>query len=111
MKAAEVENYDPDVRQTASMGQATPPHRPRRRQQNPNFLARDDDGSCRLRMRFEGDEAALMEEASGDMPVLDWMHKTLQEGARRDIEARRQLAEEDWTELPPPDEDDFASAD
>lgn len=60
-----------------------------RTKHNPYFLAREADGSVRIRVRFDGTEAALMEEAAADGKVLDWIHKTLQEGARRDIAAAR----------------------
>ena len=59
------------------------------KQHSKYFLAREDDGSVRLRMRFQGDEAALFEEAAGDTPIMVWIHRTLGETARRQVAAAR----------------------
>lgn len=68
---------------------------------NPHFFAREPDGSVRLRVRFESDEAAMFEEAAGDTPVMAWMHRTLASAARREVtEARRQRPA-----FPPPEEE------
>ena len=67
---------------------------------NPYFFAREADGSVRIRVRFESDEAALFEEAAGDMPVLSWIHRTLARAAREEVrEARRKQPQ-----VPPPRE-------
>lgn len=66
---------------------------------SPHFFAREPDGSVRLRIRFENDEASLFEEAAGDTPVMAWLHRTLGEAARRQVRARRQRAN-----VEPPDE-------
>lgn len=68
------------------------PHSKNRRRNNPHFLAREDDGSSRLRIRFIEPETALMEEASGSTPIMDWIHMVLEEAARRDIAERRATA-------------------
>lgn len=60
------------------------------RRHNPRFLARESDGSARVRMRFLPEEAQLYEEAAGTTPVLDWMHETLRREAEAEVaEARR----------------------
>jgi hypothetical protein len=70
------------------------------RKHNPNFFAREPDGSVRIRVRFDSDEAALFEEAAGDMPVMAWLHRTLAKAAREEVrEARRQQPQ-----VPPPRE-------
>lgn len=56
---------------------------------SPHFFAREPDGSVRLRIRFENDEASLFEEAAGDTPVMVWLHRTLGEAARRQVKSRR----------------------
>jgi hypothetical protein len=60
-----------------------------RRQHNKHFLAREADGSVRLRIRFETEEASLFEEAAGDTPIMVWIHRTLGEAARRQVKAAR----------------------
>jgi len=72
-----------------------------RRQHSKHFLARDGDGSVRLRMRFTGEEASLFEEAAGDIPVMLWMHRTLKDAAAQQVRASR--AERQAT-IPPPQE-------
>lgn len=61
-----------------------------RRQHSKKFLARETDGSVRLRMRFQPDEASLFEEAAGDTPIMVWIHRTLVEAARKQVRAARQ---------------------
>jgi hypothetical protein len=56
---------------------------------SPHFFAREADGSVRLRIRFENEEAALFEEAAGDTPVMVWLHRTLVEAATRQVKNRR----------------------
>lgn len=57
---------------------------------NPHFFARESDGSVRVRVRFESDEAALFEEAAGDTPVMIWLHRTLAKAAKEEVrEARK----------------------
>lgn len=59
------------------------------KKQSPHFFSREPDGSVRLRLRFEGDEASLFEEAAGDTPVMLWLHRTLGEAARRQVRVAR----------------------
>lgn len=60
------------------------------RKHSDHFFDREADGTVRLRIRFENDEASLFEEAAGDTPVMLWMHRTLQAAAKRQVrEARR----------------------
>lgn len=57
---------------------------------SPHFFRREDDGSVRLRIRFDPDEASLYEEAAGSMPVVDWLHATLAKAAKEQVaEARK----------------------
>jgi hypothetical protein len=66
-----------------------------RRKQSEHFFARESDGTVRLRIRFDGPEASLMEEAAADMPLMAWIHKTLADAARKQVEeahrARQQI--------------------
>lgn len=62
----------------------------RKPQQSPHFFHRESDGSVRLRIRFDGDEASLFEEAAGDTPIMVWIHRTLGEAARRQVKAARE---------------------
>ena len=59
------------------------------RKHNPSFFNREPDGSVRLRLRLDGEEAALYEEAAGDTPVLVWLHRTLAAAARRQVKQQR----------------------
>ena len=69
------------------------------RRQSKHFLAREDDGSVRLRMRFTGEEASLFEEAAGETPIMIWLHRALNETARRQVEDARRKREA----IPPPE--------
>lgn len=53
---------------------------------SPHFFKRETDGSVRLRIRFTPDEAALIEEAAGDTPLLLYIHRVLNERARYHIQ-------------------------
>lgn len=53
---------------------------------SPHFFKREPDGSVRLRMRFSAEEAALIEEAAGDTPLLLYIHRVLGERARYHIQ-------------------------
>lgn len=59
------------------------------RKHSPHFFARESDGSVRLRIRFENEEASLFEEAAGETPVMVWLHRTLGEAARRQVKEAR----------------------
>lgn len=66
------------------------------RKHSPHFFNREPDGTVRLRIRFDGEEAALFEEAAGDVPVMIWLHRTLAAEARRQVkEARKKRAKVD----------------
>lgn len=67
------------------------------RKNNPHFFSRTDDGSVRVRVRFENDEASLFEEAAGDTPVMLWLHRTLIAAAKRQIREQRSQR----TQIPP----------
>ena len=53
---------------------------------SPHFFRRENDGSVRLRIRFTPEEAALIEEAAGDTPLLLYIHRVLNERARYHIQ-------------------------
>lgn len=53
---------------------------------SPHFFKREADGSVRLRIRFTPEEAALIEEAAGDTPLLLYIHRVLNERARYHIQ-------------------------
>lgn len=66
------------------------------RRHSPHFFNREPDGTVRLRIRFDSDEAALMEEAAGETPVMVWLHRTLTSEAKRQVrEARRKRGKVD----------------
>lgn len=61
-----------------------------KRRPSPNFFVREGDGSVRVRIRFKGEDASVIEEAAGDTPLMVWMHKTLMDAAhRQQQDARR----------------------
>lgn len=68
------------------------------RPQSKHFFAREPDGTVRLRIRFDGEEASLYEEAAGDTPLMLWIHRTLGEAARRQVAEQRRTKKK----LPPP---------
>lgn len=53
------------------------------------FFSREPDGTVRLRVRFTGELASLIEEAAGTTPLMIWIYRTLESAARRQIEAAR----------------------
>ncbi len=59
------------------------------RKHNPSFFNRESDGTVRVRIRFENEEASLFEEAAGDTPVMVWLHRTLAAAARRQVKEQR----------------------
>lgn len=72
-----------------------------KRKQSPAFFRRDEDGSVRIRLRFEPDLASLIEEAAGRTPLMVWVYRTLERCARADIEA----AHKSRPKIAPPAED------
>ena len=65
----------------------------RRSTKSPHFFEREPDGSVRLRVRLQPEEASLYEEAAGETPVMTWLHETLDTAARQQVieaRARRQ---------------------
>jgi hypothetical protein len=64
---------------------------PERRPKSPHFFERQPDGSVRLRIRFREDEAAVIEEAAGDTPLLEYIHKVLNDRARYHIRKRSEV--------------------
>ena len=77
-------------RTTVAKQHGFPPDRPKPpRKHSPYFFAREEDGSVRIRMRFNGDEASLFEEAAGNVPVVTWLHQALNRVAEQEVAARR----------------------
>lgn len=72
----------------------------RRPKPSKHFLAREGDGSVRLRMRFTSEEASLFEEAAGDTPIMNWIHQALNEAAQAAVDVARSQRET----VPPPEE-------
>jgi len=57
------------------------------------FFVRLADGSVRLRIRFTAEEADLIEQAAGDTPLLEWLHRVINQAAYEKVqENRRALA-------------------
>lgn len=73
---------------------------------SPSFFTREQDGSVRLRLRFTAEEAALIEEAAGQTPVVTWVKQTLRAAAHRRI----QRAREGRPDVGPPQRTDNDSA-
>lgn len=65
---------------------------------SPHFFDREPDGSVRLRMRFDSDEAMLIERAAGDVPLMIWLHRAIHQAALREARGR----ERERPTLPPP---------
>ena len=68
---------------------------PERKPLSPHFFRRESDMSVRLRIRLTDEEARLIEEAAGDVPLLLWMHRVLNERARYDIKMAERANRED----------------
>jgi hypothetical protein len=60
-----------------------------------HFFVREHDGSVRIRIRFQEQEASDIEEAAGRKPLLTWIHDVIAEAAERDIKNRS------YADLPP----------
>jgi hypothetical protein len=60
-----------------------------KKRQSPHFFMREGDGSVRLRIRLSPEEASRIEEAAGTTPLLSWIHQTLQDAARRQVQSER----------------------
>lgn len=57
---------------------------------SPHFFKREADGSVRLRIRFTPEEAAAIEEAAGETPLLLYIHRVLAERAKYHIRKREE---------------------
>lgn len=75
----------------------TTPHR----KPNPHFFERDPGGSVRLRIRLNPDDASLIEEAAGEVPLVAWIQSAVAEVAQQEVDAARKL----WPTQPPPNPD------
>ncbi len=69
---------------------SSPPRRLKMAKQSPHFFAREADGSVRLRIRFQSEEASMIEEAAGSTPVMVWLHQTIKDAARLEVEKQRE---------------------
>jgi serine acetyltransferase len=58
---------------------------------SPHFFKREADGSVRLRIRFTPEEAAAIEEAAGETPLLLYIHRVLAERAKYHIRKREEV--------------------
>ena len=58
-------------------------------EKSPHFFDREPDGSVRLRLRFSEEEATLIEEAAGRMPLVPYIHRAVAEAAERDAAQAR----------------------
>lgn len=56
---------------------------------SPYFFERDRDGSVRLRLRLSPEEASLIEEAAGTVPLMSWIYRTLSTEASARVEENR----------------------
>jgi len=59
----------------------TPHHR--------SFFTRNTDGTVRVRLKFRGEEATMIEEAAGEMPPVAWLHQTINDAAVRKVRRDR----------------------
>lgn len=64
------------------------PNGPPRTKLNPNFFKRDKSGMVKLRLNLTEEEALLIEEAAGDVPVMLFIHRALGEQSRLVINRR-----------------------
>ena len=72
------------------------------RQHSPYFFKREDDGSIRLRLKFDNEMASLFEEAAGKTPVMIWLRRTLETTAKRQVKEQRRLR----AQIAPPEDVD-----
>ena len=71
------------------------------RQHNPHFFRREDDGSVRLRLKFDNETASLFEEAAGKTPVMVWLRRTLETTAKRQVKEQQRLRQQ----ISPPEDE------
>lgn len=65
-----------------------------KRPPSPHFFRRDNHGRVSIRLRFTADEAATIEEAAGDRPLLPYLYEVINSIAEREADdARRKLTE------------------
>lgn len=62
---------------------------------SPHYFKREDDGSVRLRIRLDPEEAALIEEGAGTTPLMLYIHRVLKERATYHIKKRAEALERD----------------
>ena len=53
---------------------------------SPHFFTREPDGSVRLRIRINNEEASIIEEAAGDKPLIQWIKQSLTMTAQKQVE-------------------------
>lgn len=61
-----------------------PPPVPEQKRLNPYFFRREKDGTVRVRLRFTAQEAAVIEEGAGEVPVVDYLYRIINRTAARD---------------------------
>lgn len=59
---------------------------------SPHFFRRDDDGTVRLRLKLSPEEAAMIEEAAGETPLILYIHRVLKERAKFHIRKNQETA-------------------
>lgn len=60
------------------------------RRRDPHFLERTPDGGARVRLGFDPEETARIEEAAGQTPVAAWIKQTLIARAKYHVRRRQQ---------------------
>ena len=54
-----------------------------------HFFTREPDGGVRVRLRFTGELASLIEEAAGQKPLMPWIYEALEKQAKADVRTAR----------------------
>lgn len=74
---------------------------PAKRRNSQHFFTREGDGTVRLRLRLSPEEAALIEEAAGSVPLMTWLYRQINDAAEQQVREARRAAGLDL--LPPPE--------
>ncbi|MGJ7442512.1 hypothetical protein [Aquipuribacter sp. MA13-6] len=56
---------------------------PDRPKLDPHFFAREEDGSVRVRIRLTADRATAIENAAGDVPLVQWINRVIDAASRQ----------------------------
>lgn len=57
---------------------------------NPHFFVREPDGFVRIRLRLTAEEASLIEEAAGSVPLMIYIKRVLAQTSRQHIKRARE---------------------